>query len=183
MFRAADRLRAIRAQHTCTHIEGHIHFALDAIRAIDGRNKGKLMRCLKGSSRVLDIFRAKFPLFDLEERGLAYWEKVYGNSAFRTELGALVAALTLEAQQAEEYGEECISNPAHKENLLHRLWKAKHPRSGLAGTLDEQGNILEGAEGHQALIDHWAKVFEAAATCPNAMREVLLAGVPKLEIS
>ena len=100
-----------------------------------------------------------------------------------TELGALVAALTLEAQQAEEFGEECISNPAHKENLLHRLWKAKHPRSGLAGTLDEQGNILEGAEGHQALIDHWAKVFEAAATCPNAMREVLLAGVPKLEIS
>ena len=70
-----------------------------------------------------------------------------------------------------------------KGNSLCDIWRKSHPRSGLKGILDENGCPMSADESSSCLLQHWAGVFAATTTQPDAIREVILAGVPQLVVT
>ena len=179
---AADDVRVLRQKFVCTHREGHIHFCLMAVRAIDDLSLKNVCLSTSGSAKVYDLFDAHCPGFNGVVISEEVYSEMFASGVLREKLCCLISELSAESSEEEGNTDNLNKLNPSKQSLLHRLWQQKHPRSGVAGILDEAGNPLAGDEGSAKLLEHWARVFEAAQTCPDARRELILAGAPKLGI-
>ena len=52
IFEAAQEVRDHRNSFACTHTEGHIHFALCALRGLEQRNHNMIIKAGKGSDKA-----------------------------------------------------------------------------------------------------------------------------------
>ena len=66
---------------------------------------------------------------------------------------------------------------------LYELWRAAHPRSGLAGILDCNGEPYNQEDGDRSLLNFWAGVFTEVQGLDVNIREIILEGAPQLNLS